>query len=148
MRNLIILFVKIIVVSIIIQGCNKYEDGPSFSLLSKKTRISNKWIENESLVNDVPVTFGSWINYRELLKDGTYSINIPKDSISTMNVIGSWEFQNSKEDIVLNLPEYTYRNGNYPAASDTFKILRLTKDELWLSKDINGSIVETRFVPY
>ena len=106
-------------------GCNKYEDGPKFSLRTKKARIVGEW-NVESIGSQV---LGS-----------TYSINVDFEKSGNLKVTtsysylgntqsysyaGSWEFASDKEEIRLNI------DGDI----EVFEIKRLTNKEVWLDED-------------
>jgi hypothetical protein len=113
-------------------GCKKYEDGPTFSLASKKSRVVNTWEIEKSIVNGQDVT-ASMANYSlEIKKDNTF---IESNGISTET--GTWDFDSKKENIMV-----TYNNG------EKYKneILKLKNDEMWL-KEVDGTgIYETHYV--
>ena len=125
-KNYIIILSLVIVFSS--TSCSKYEDGPAFSLRTKKDRLVGVWeldeYNNENIDNEYVI---EW----EFEKDGdfsqtqTYSYN---GSGYSYSYSGDWEFENNKEDI-----EITLFND-----SEDFEILRLTNDELWL-EDSNGN---------
>jgi hypothetical protein len=87
------------------ESCNKYPDGPSLSLRSRKARVANTWkVENykvngddyTSLVADYTETYS---------KDGNYSY-----SWGNLAGTGTWSFENSDKEIQLtgisNQPNY------------------------------------------
>jgi hypothetical protein len=110
-------------------GCNKYEDGPNFSLRTKKARIVGGWnvesIGSEVLGSTYSINMsfektGS-LTYTESYTYGGYS-----DSYS---YAGSWEFASDKEEIRLNL------DGDI----QVFEIKRLTNKEVWLDDDVTSA---------
>ena len=89
------------VTAIGVSSCGKYEDGPGFSLLSKKSRVVGDW-EVKSIGADV---FGSEYSVNlSFEKDGSlmltnsYSYQGVSESYS---YAGSWDFASDKEQLSL-----------------------------------------------
>ena len=119
-------------------SCGKYEDGPNFSLKTKKARITNKW-------RPVNVYFNG--NEQTIIDDGDIFIEISKNSdyrtfyenrYFTLDFSGTWEFFDSKKKIILTLD----------TSADTLTILRLTKDEFWVLNPKTGGDWETHYEAY
>ncbi len=51
---------SVLLVLVIFSSCNKYEEGPSFTLLSATKRITGTWELKETLVNDTLVTLNDF----------------------------------------------------------------------------------------
>ncbi len=119
---------------LILSACNKYVDGPAFSLLSKKSRLCNDWKLESAYYNDVDFTadflaiMGS--DYRvHIEKDETYRID------GNNADQGTWEFGGDKDDV------YLQSSMGYPEQS--FRILRLKSKELWMKQtQTNGDVLE------
>jgi hypothetical protein len=78
------------------QSCQKYPDGPMFSLRSRTERVSNEWkVENYSING---TDFTSLVsNYTETFSStGDYSY-----SWGLLDGTGTWKFQNNDEEIQL-----------------------------------------------
>lgn len=117
-------------------GCKKYEEGPTFSLATKKGRIVNTWKIEKVIVNGLDVTSSySSTNYSmEFKRDNTFIESYGGSLAST----GTWDFDSKKENLVLT----------YTGSSIAYKeeILRLKSGELWL-KVVNGTnVTETHYV--
>ena len=56
MKNLIVYSFALSVVAVSISSCGKYEEGPKFTLLSKKARITNTWKFTKSENNGIDNT--------------------------------------------------------------------------------------------
>jgi hypothetical protein len=103
-------------------SCGKYEDGPNFSLLTKKARLTREW-DVKSIGNDIleQGEFGFTITFD---KDGslkyTYSGGTQSESYS-----GTWDFASDKENLVITADN----------DSEIYEIKRLTNKELWLDTD-------------
>jgi hypothetical protein len=111
-----------------VSSCGKYEDGPGFSLLSKKARVVGDW-EVKSIGADV---FGSEYSVDlSFEKNGslmfTYSYNYQGVSES-YSYAGSWDFASDKEQLSMIV------DGNV----ELFEIKRLTNKEMWLDDDITS----------
>ena len=108
------------------QGCGKYEEGPSFSLKTKKGRLCQSWTVDKYVDpngNETAGTVDDGIYTYE--KDGTYSWSDGSVSIS-----GTWEFDDSKESIETTITVIT-------AVTASAKIIKLTSSELW-GEDSDG----------
>ncbi len=101
-----------------LQSCNKYADGPAFSLRMRSHRVVNTWkIENYKMNGNDYTSFVS--NYYETFsKNGafTYSWDFIVGS-------GKWAFQNDDMEIKLN--------GDDDHSSRTLYILKLEEDAFW-----------------
>ena len=126
-----------------VSSCGKYEDGPNFSLRSKKARVVGDWnvksIGSQVLgVQDIGgVQYGYTINM-EFDKNGsviqTYNYTYGSYSAS-YSYAGDWDFSSNKEYLILTMDGY----------SDTLEIKRLTNKEMWLDDDyteVDGEIVK------
>ena len=113
-------------------SCKKYEEGPNISLLSKKSRLVNKWKPDRSVDE-----FGNDDALSQEAKDGvifefkknnTFTIKYNFPGYSDLES-GTWEFTDKKEKIVL-----TYLDDG---EAYVYTILLLKKNELGL-KDTSG----------
>ena len=110
--------------SILFTSCKKYEDGPTISLLTRKTRMVNEWVIEKATDEKGNDVTSYWQGANPLLsikKDKTYSSTI----ILGVILSGIWDFSNKDEDVVFS------QSSPY-ANSTTYKILRLKDKELWL----------------
>ena len=115
------------------QSCGKYEDGPAFTLKTKKSRLVRDWevvkLSDASGNTIIPSIGGYTIEIDfEFDKDGdfkqtfTYSYSDSSYTYSYADVEkGEWEFSKDKEDLEMDF--------DYGGTQD-WKIMRLTKDEL------------------
>jgi hypothetical protein len=55
---------------------------------------------------------------------------------------GTWEFNDDQTEVITKI---TYVLGG--TETDTFKILRLKEEELWLENNQDGDVVETHYEP-
>jgi len=119
-------------------GCGKYEDGPGFSLKTKKSRLKGEWeLDKFTDASDGTVITSTDLEW-EFEKDGDFSqtLTIPPYIYTyygytysfgggTYTSNGDWEWENSKESIEITI-------GNIRSE---FEILRLTNKELVLEDE-------------
>lgn len=122
------LILPILVMATILSSCSKYEDGPSFTLLSKKSRAVNNWKYSavlDSKGTDITsFVISSGDEYLlELKKDDTFSFT-EKENGSTYTYSGTWAFSEDKMQLLTTDSGSTY--------ADSLTILKLEKDEMWL----------------
>ena len=118
-----------------ISSCGKYEEGPGFSLMSKKARVTNTWKLTKVEVNGQDQTpSASSYSLSMTLKDdetlsATYTVfNIP------YNVTGTWAFSSDKANLILTANSETSTN----------EIIRLTNKEMKLRQiDAGDTTVNT-----
>lgn len=135
MKKIINILLVVFLFSVV--GCTKYDDGPAFSLLSKKARITNTWKMEKYIYDNGTSTTD--------VDEGTMTLN--KDMSATMSIgvtggfalTGTWEFIEDKGGIRLSFNIFnTITNKDYT-------ILRLKSKELWVyDKDDK---VEIHLVP-
>ena len=97
------------------QSCKKYEEGPAFSLRTKKARLVNKWKVTAFTVNDN--------NALDLVKDYTYEFKDDNTVVITdgsNTTEGTWEFSDDKSNLIVNTG----------GSADSWTIMRLKNDEL------------------
>lgn len=129
-----------------IYSCNKFEEGDNFTIHSKKNRLENRWKIEQQLYADTTIVTGNFINYYEFFKNGKYEFEYDDNGAEV--ITGSWDFYDNKKSIILHTPAYQYRQSVFFEYYDTLRIKKLTKDELWLEKEISRNMLETRYVPY
>ena len=121
MKNIII-SLKIIIVFLLIftTSCSKYEEGPFFSLQTKKERLVKTWELTEIIDNG-----GTWNNFSPVTllfnEDGTGA----RDYLATESSI-EWKFDKNKENLLIK------ENSSEDYIS--YEIIKLTKEELWLQR--------------
>jgi len=130
----LMLLLTLAVVMPSMQSCKKYEEGPAFSLRTKKARFVNKWKVDKYEINDEDATtFVDGFTY-DFQKDGTAILD-DGDGNSTA---GTWEFTDGKEKVVIT------SDGD----SDTWTIMRLKHAELICEyEDGNGNKHRIEFAP-
>ena len=125
MKTRILGFLAIATIAIAsLASCGKYEEGPGFSLRSKKARLTGEWELKKLTFNDTEVTdFGSLVI--EFKKDDKV-IETSTDDGVTETENGEWEFTSSKEKVKI-----TYTDGE----TSEFEIIRLTNKEFWTKSE-------------
>jgi len=137
MKSISKISVLLIMVAFVAVSCGKYEDGPEISLLPKESRMVNTWKIDEVFENGVSqtVTAEEKDDYFEAKKGGDLSYTIVSSG-STTTFNGTWEFTADDANVRMT---YTGSYFGLPFTVDeTYTILRLTSDELWIEQ-LNGS---------
>ena len=123
-------------------SCGKYEDGPEFSLRSKKSRLVNTWVIEKALQNGVDFTADFRVDnpdYQlEIRKDNSF-VSITYDSLLALRdeVKGTWKFMDDKDEV-----EFT---DGQTGQQSSEKILRLTNTELWTEMDFGFTKIELHY---
>lgn len=149
MKRFAIIFIIVAATAMIFSSCGKYEEGPEFSLLTKKARITGTWEINEMVINDTSINvsdfyetfyaaFGVEIsNFKmtnTLEKDGTGKMAMSYNITSTSVVMSEstnlqWEFDDTKEN--LRIKEQDTETNEWGEWKES-KILKLTNSECWV----------------
>ncbi|CAN5384044.1 hypothetical protein BH09BAC5_BH09BAC5_09910 [soil metagenome] len=121
-KHIILGLIAVMAVAFTFSSCGKYEDGPSFSLLTKKMRITGDWkltnyTSNGTDVTSVIVAFWGSSYELQIEKDNSYKMT------GNVNESGIWSLGADKDDIT-----FTPSSGT----PSTYRILRLKNTELWL----------------
>jgi hypothetical protein len=131
---------------IALEGCKKYEEGPSLSLRSRKERVANTWKIDKYIVNNEDQTAAytsNFPNYQLVLnKEGGASLNVGSN---TGVFTGTWALTNDDEELVITLTSVGITQ------TTTSTILKLKEKELWLKNFGNANDptddTETHFAP-
>jgi hypothetical protein len=134
-------------------SCQKFEDGPKYSLYTKKERLTNKWqvdsvhqldpLENTS--TNISKSYpNSTLTFE---KDNNYNfIHFNNNSSQYTINRGTWSFSDSKSEIILDGKATDYNTATKAILSENeiaaiYRIRRLKKDEmsLWISQT-DGSL--------
>ncbi|MEX1193140.1 MAG: hypothetical protein WEA99_14315 [Brumimicrobium sp.] len=114
-------------------SCSKYEEGPAFSLRTKKARLAGEWEADKYVSPDGDESNADDDGTMEFDKDGTVTLSYDGFSLN-----GEWEFTKSKEYLEIELEFFGQTD------TEEMKILRLKNDELWLESE-DGS--QMHYVP-
>ena len=133
MRNVAIISIILMLLSLVFHSCTSYENGPAFSFRSPKSRIIGEWHITDLLVNDKSDQTlldkeASTVFILNSDATYTYSIQLVRSSNERS---GMWSFGEDKTELILT--EEDSINGNYDRI---YKITRLSNTEMWL---VNGS---------
>jgi len=120
-RNVLLMFSVIVSLMFILPSCGKYEEGPDFSLRTKKQRLVGKW-KTDNYINDQGSSNAEDNNTYEFTSENTY---VFEGAFGTIN--GTWDFSDDKSSVVT-----TYSLPILGEQEVEFKILRLTNSELWV----------------
>jgi len=107
-------------------SCKKYEDGPTLSLKSKKSRLVGKW-------KNIPANGSVYLIEEEFKEDGGYTeiMTIDSSNIIYWEKKGTWSFNDKKENISTSYT-FTILGVTHPdRKKGGHKIQRLTSEELW-----------------
>ncbi len=128
--------------TVIAIGCKKYEEGPIFSLRSKKERLANTWKVAQWLENGVDKTndFNNIFNgyVMTINKENTYSLTYKAFGIIPYSESGSWYFNTNKTSV-------TFKNNNNNTS--TWKILKLMEKELWGEFKDSNKVIKVHLIP-
>lgn len=150
LRNIIL--VLLISTSVLFSSCNKYEEGPSFSLLSATKRITGTWELKETLLNDEVLDVNEMLSmFGDVDMDSVSGFEIDLSQVTLNSVKITFEKEGSgsldvsvsyigfpfvqSEDMIWTFDDEK-ENVSLTVMGDvqTFEIIRLTKKELWLRR--------------
>lgn len=133
-------FMMVVIFAIILNftSCGKYEEGPAFSLRSKKARVAGDWKVDEIYEDGDKIELSDYEKGMEWTfeKDGNGEFSYPAvtyiyEGIEyEISAAGSddfeWEFGDKKETIEIDFDE---------GDDMELEILRLKENELWVEYD-------------
>jgi hypothetical protein len=133
-----------ILAGLLFSSCGKYDEGPNFSLRSKKSRLVNVWVIDKVMQDGEDVTamiLESNPNYSmDIRKDNTVIITQYDEDLGQMvENKGKWEFSKDKEEVEFSDDE--------TGQISTEEILRLTNNEFWAELDLGFTKLEFRYKP-
>ncbi len=131
-------------------GCGDFEDGPGFSLRTKRGRLSNTWMISEVFKNDT-LQASSYVD--------SFTVNFERDGefiytevennngqLGNVDYPGAWDFvEVDDEEQLAMIFDATSPLG---AQVVIWRILRLANDELFVEyTEPDGDIIEIDFIP-
>ncbi len=118
---------------ILFGSCGKYEEGPGFSLLTKKMRITGEWKMEKIFKNgtEQELTADSQNATMLIESDGTGKMTYTSGSL-TLAVDFEWQFGDSKETFKVRMKKL---DGTWDEWDES-EIIRLANKEFWI-KDIS-----------
>jgi len=117
----IIFYSAILFLGAFVTSCGKYEEGPKFTLLSKKARMTNEWkfTKQESNGIDTTPNESEFSVTMTLKEDGTASVVMVVFGLP-LNYSGEWAFSDDKEELILS----------DDTGTQNLEIIKLTNSEL------------------
>jgi len=88
----------------VLSSCNKYSEGPTFSLLTRKARIVNDWTLDSYTKDGTELYDETYELNISIEKDGTYSMSTITPNLGQLQSEtshGTWEFDNDQSSITL-----------------------------------------------
>ena len=132
MKKISLVLMSLAVFAFVFVGCKKYEEGPTISLASKKSRVVNTWTIEKWIDNGTDITQAYLLLYPDftvdMKKDNTYILTYT----GSLSETGTWDFDSKKEHIV--------RTPSGGSSATSYEIIRLKSNELWV-KEVDGSDV-------
>lgn len=132
MKKLAIILTIVAATAMIFSSCGKYEEGPAFSLLTKKARITGTWTITEMSTDGTIIDLQGTVMKQTLEKDGTGTFTASGEylgmTISTTSNL-EWRFDDTKENIEVRIAD---EDGNFDDDWDSSKIIKLTNSECWV----------------
>jgi hypothetical protein len=114
----ILIFLLAALSFVIPTGCQKYEEGPSFSFRSRTARVANTWKVDNYKVNGTDYTSLVAGYTQTFSKDGNYSY-----TWGSFSGTGKWAFKNNDKEIQIS--------GDNGQASPLLYILKLEEKQFW-----------------
>ena len=128
----------------LVSSCNKYEEGPSFSLLSAKMRITGDWTATAMTVNNEDTDMTNLVMTVSINNDGTFSsetvTTIVIGSLSSSyssSEVGTWDFNSDKTSVLMMV------DGESSATEAT--ILKLENKEMKLRTVSNSTNTDVTY---
>lgn len=119
-------------------ACNKYDEGPAFSLRTKETRVSQKWRVDKATRNGIDIAAETHVTVN--FKDNgslVYADTLVSPSGNTVTVqTGIWNFDSDAENLVLLFT----RPGGGTTGAKIWQILRLTTTQLWVNETVGTDL--------
>ena len=108
-------------------SCGKYDDGPGFSLASKKSRLTGTWELEKRKIGGITQDLSNVSLEIEFEKDGDFNVRTTSYNTYTYTTSGDWEFSSDKEEIEFD-PDNDSNDYEW-------EIKRLTNKELWVEDE-------------
>ena len=129
----------LVVGSITLISCGKYDEGPGLSLRSKTGRLAGDWKVEKSTVSNALGSINNTATY-----DG-YTWTFEKDGAATFKYgaftsVATWKFNDDKSIVIM-----TY---SVTGSVDSMPLTRLTNKEFWTKEVYGGSTEERHFVAH
>lgn len=139
-----IFFTFVLAAIFVISSCGKYEEGPKFSLLSKKARLTGVWKIEKIIQNGQEQELDDYTKNTtvEFMKDGKGKVTFVYNSL-TFALDMEWEFSDDKKELRTRVKDPMSSQWSEWTEST---ILRLTNKELWTLDEEGSDKIETHMV--
>lgn len=128
MKRFAIIFTIVAATAMIFSSCGKYEEGPAFSLMTKKARVVGTWTMVEMSVNGEVQDIEGLVIKSTMEKDGTGNYSYTESGVTVTSDL-EWEFDEEKEHLRTRTKEVDETEfGDW----EDGEILRLTNSECWV----------------
>ena len=94
----------------VVSSCAKYEEGPSFTLLTKKMRLTGDWTVSEMTVDGQSQDISSINTTASINNDGTYTLTIEDNN--SYSYQGAWSGGCAVGESLSFIPEFDYDSKN------------------------------------
>jgi hypothetical protein len=131
----------ILVLSLVLGSCKKYEDGPLISLTSAQNRIVNTWVIEFAQRDGVDITteYEDYVLALEMNQEAILQMTVEVlDSPELIETTGFWAFEDQRKNLRLDFELDDFDR--------YYRILRLKQEELWL-REIGFNGDELRLQP-
>ena len=126
-------------------GCKKYEEGPGFSLRSKKERVSNDWKASAFTENGVDKLAEFNAEYQNgkftIAKTGNFIFTFKQFGITDTELSGKWYFNDDKTKLLFNQTLPITDNWSWD-------ILKLKERELWIKDTDSADVNILQLIPF
>ena len=96
-------FAILLCTATLVSSCGKYEEGPSFTILTKKMRLTGDWTATALTINDQVQDINGITTTISINNDGTYAYVI-QYTLGTLSYTdtenGTWEFNSDKSGVL------------------------------------------------
>jgi len=124
-------FIAMMALAMTTTSCNKYEEGPGFTLLTAKMRITGNWTMIKQTVNGNDYTSFAPDETLDIKKDETFTW-----TIGSYTFTGTWKFNSDKTEVI-----FTDSNGDI----ETFTIVQLKNNIMKLKQVVGGDTYITTY---
>ena len=104
-KFLTFILIALFSISSVLTSCGKYEEGPNFTLLTKKMRLTGEWTLT-ALNNEPVIDLPGYSTILSFESDGTYRSTSYFDGESIIEEVGIWEFNSDKTGLIINGSEF------------------------------------------
>jgi hypothetical protein len=123
-------------------SCSKYEEGPSFTLSSKKSRVVGHWTLSSRTSSGVSTLVPGYSEVLHIEKDGSFK-DTAYISYQGFNysapIDGTWAFSDDKLQLLLN-SNTAVSSSNFSSGENALEIIKLSKNELKLQRTSGSSV--------